>query len=563
MLGEDVERILELEPFRSMDPSRFPESAPLGGIIQNDTWLENYSNGDIVVRAGDYGTSAFLVVSGQVRVVLPPGLPASVLGRAETEKKGFFQALSQLWNNSDQSEVRAGAPYGRGRGVVRRGRGVGTNIFLQGVPGVLDEARTVVLGSGEMFGEIAALARTQRMTTVFADGDAEVLEIRRQGIRDIRRRIDSFRVHVDRLYRERSLKTHLRETPVFRHLNDEIIAEIANATLFETYGDFDWHTTYKRFIREPSAQRLAKEPVIAREGDYPDGLLMLRSGFARVSQQVNHGHQTLRYIGRGAIHGFEEIFHNWKSKESLGLQYTLRSVGYTDVLRVPTWIIEKHVLPTIPEHLRPQPVDRRKSRTPVRAERRVEGDPANLTLAFPEIETGMLDFVVDNRYVNGTATMLINLDRCVRCDSCVEACAVGHNNNPRFNRHGRRIGNYMVANACMHCADPVCMLGCPTGAIHRSAIGGQVVINDDSCIGCTTCANNCPYDNIRMVEIRDSKGKAIVDETTSAPSLRATKCDLCIDQPGGPACQRACPYDALIRVNMRDRSSLVKWMNLQ
>ena len=138
---------------------------------------------------------------------------------------------------------------------------------------------------------------------------------------------------------------------------------------------------------------------------------------------------------------------------------------------------------------------------------------------------------------------------------------MGHNNNPRFNRHGRRNGKYMVANACMHCADPVCMLGCPTGAIHRSSAGGEVVINDDTCIGCATCANNCPYDNIRMVDIRDDTGRFVLDQATGAPVMKATKCDLCIDQTGGPACQRACPHDALTRVHMRDRDRLADWLN--
>ena len=39
-----------------------------------------------------------------------------------------------------------------------------------------------------------------------------------------------------------------------------------------------------------------------------------------------------------------------------------------------------------------------------------------------------------------------------------------------------------------------------------------VVINDDTCIGCGTCANSCPYDNIRLVEIADRAGRAIVDD---------------------------------------------------
>jgi Fe-S-cluster-containing dehydrogenase component len=110
----------------------------------------------------------------------------------------------------------------------------------------------------------------------------------------------------------------------------------------------------------------------------------------------------------------------------------------------------------------------------------------------------------------------------------------------------------MVANACMHCADPVCMIGCPTGAIHRSMSGGMVVINDDTCIGCGTCANSCPYENISLVQIADKQGMPVVDEATHRPIMKATKCDLCSDQLGGPACVRACPHDALKRVDFRE-----------
>jgi Fe-S-cluster-containing dehydrogenase component/CRP-like cAMP-binding protein len=555
-----VERILDAEPFRNMDPTKFPESASLHDIVQNDTCLHKFQRGDIVLRDGDYGTSAFLVISGHVRVCLPPGLPASVLGQEESEEKSYWGAFSQLWENAGLPETRDVSRYGKGRRNSST-KAKGTNIFLQGIPQVLDEDRTVLLGPGEMFGEIAALARSPRMTTIYADGEAEVLEVRRQGIRDIRRRIDDFREHIDRLYRERSLKTHIQQTPIFRHLSDDIIEKIAEKTLFETFGDFDWHTSYKRFVRQSSTERLAKEPIIAREGDYPDGLMMVRSGFARVSSEVNHGHQTLRYIGRGAIHGFEEIVHNWRGGESVGLQNTIRSVGYTDVLRIPTSIIEEFVLPTIPEDRLPKPIGSSDSAVPQPIVSGVHPYSVGAYTTDTSINTGLLEFLVDNRYINGTETMLIDLDRCVRCDACVEACAVGHNNNPRFNRHGRRLGNFMVANACMHCEDPVCMLGCPTGAIHRSAKGGQVVINDDSCIGCTTCANNCPYDNIRMVEIRDGKGDFILDEAAGTTVMKATKCDLCLEQPGGPACQRACPHDALVRMNMRHRGTLARWLN--
>ena len=84
-----------------------------------------------------------------------------------------------------------------------------------------------------MFGEIAALGRTQRSATVFAQGEAELLEIRWQGFREIRKRNDEFRKHVDNLYRQRSLTVHLQATPMFEHISEDIIAKIADETLFE------------------------------------------------------------------------------------------------------------------------------------------------------------------------------------------------------------------------------------------------------------------------------------------------------------------------------------------
>ena len=172
----------------------------------------------------------------------------------------------------------------------------------------------------------------------------------------------------------------------------------------------------------------------------------------------------------------------------------------------------------------------------------------------------MLDFLADHRFLNGTQTMLINLDRCTRCDDCVRACAATHDNNPRFIRQGPKHDHIMVANACMHCVDPVCMIGCPTGAIARDADTGTVRINDSTCIGCSTCANSCPYSAIRMVEIREPGGAFYVDEATQLPILKATKCDFCAGQLTGPACQAACPHDALVRVDLGNLTSIGQWL---
>jgi Fe-S-cluster-containing dehydrogenase component len=117
----------------------------------------------------------------------------------------------------------------------------------------------------------------------------------------------------------------------------------------------------------------------------------------------------------------------------------------------------------------------------------------------------------------------------------------------------------MVANACMHCVDPVCMIGCPTGAISRDSFQGQIVINDSTCIGCAGCANSCPYQNIHMVPIRDPAGAFILDEGTQTPIVKATSCDLCVEQIGGPACVNSCPHDAIIRADMSDFDLISAW----
>jgi Fe-S-cluster-containing dehydrogenase component len=329
-------------------------------------------------------------------------------------------------------------------------------------------------------------------------------------------------------------------------LSQESLAKVIASVEFATYGDYDWSGDYKRRAQADGSH--AEEPVIALEGDYPNGVIFIRSGFARVSQKFGNGERTLNYLGAGKVYGLQTIAHNWRKPEDrIPLQYTLRVMGYTHVITVPTDVMETVVLPTVPKEQLPPLI------MPVENEEAAPSGPAQ------KISEEMLEFVTDNRFLNGTAAMLIDLDRCTRCDDCVRACAVTHDNNPRFLRHGPSSGKLMVANACMHCADPVCMIGCPTGAIHRDEFEGEVVINPATCIGCQICFNHCPYDAIRMVEIRNEEGEFLIDKE-SKPILRATKCDLCVGQSTGPACQRACPHGALARVNMSDIDTFANWL---
>jgi Fe-S-cluster-containing dehydrogenase component len=236
----------------------------------------------------------------------------------------------------------------------------------------------------------------------------------------------------------------------------------------------------------------------------------------------------------------------------------LRAVGYVDVLQIPAEIVLTVVLPHVDLARFPLTGVTSGGRPSLRdgAPAPARGEDDTLTRA----ESQLLDFFADHRFLNGTQTMVINLDRCTRCDDCVRACAATHDNNPRFIRQGPKHGHLMVANACMHCIDPVCMIGCPTGAIGREVESGTVRINDRTCIGCGTCANSCPYSAIRMVEIREPGGAIVMDDVTGQPILKATKCDFCASQLTGPACQHACPHDALLRVDMRNVAELPEWL---
>ncbi|GIT30558.1 MAG: hypothetical protein Ct9H300mP1_26040 [Planctomycetaceae bacterium] len=52
--------------------------------------------------------------------------------------------------------------------------------------------------------------------------------------------------------------------------------------------------------------------------------------------------------------------------------------------------------------------------------------------------------------------MLIDLDRCTRCGSCVDACIAAHDDgNTRLYLDGPRFENFLVPLTCRKCLDPV------------------------------------------------------------------------------------------------------------
>src|SRR5262249_35448581 len=101
--------------------------------------------------------------------------------------------------------------------------------------------------------------------------------------------------------------------------------------------------------------------------------------------------------------------------------------------------------------------------------------------------------------VEGQKLMLIDLDRCTRCDECVKACVRTHDDaRSRLFLVGPRHGQYLVPATCRSCLDPVCMIGCPVNSIQRG--DNKEIVIRDWCIGCERCAEQCPYGSIQMYD---------------------------------------------------------------
>mgnify|MGYP003390176334 CR=1 FL=1 len=161
--------------------------------------------------------------------------------------------------------------------------------------------------------------------------------------------------------------------------------------------------------------------------------------------------------------------------------------------------------------------------------------------------------------IQGQKLMLIDLDRCTRCNQCVEACVAAHDDgHTRLFLDGPRFENYLVPISCRSCLDPVCMIGCPVGSINRGD-KGEIVI-ENWCIGCGMCADQCPYGSIQMspltnpVELSEQARRALGAESEiKSITEQAVVCDLCSSLPSqSPSCVYACPHDAAIRVNAQD-----------
>ncbi|MEZ6096988.1 MAG: cyclic nucleotide-binding domain-containing protein [Pirellulaceae bacterium] len=543
-----VENLLGIPPFSAMDEASFESRLPLRGILQNDCRLFHFEKGDIIMRQGEYGGSVFLLLDGELTAALS-GLPQSLLGRSETQKSSWWKSIATILRPGDGIERRR---LRTDQHLGQRSTQEATRIFVQDVPAVLSGCRTEIIQSGQLFGEVSALTRSPRTTTVIAASRGTVLEMRWQGFRDLIQNSPELKEFVNASYRKHSLATHLRETPILAGLSEQQIESVVAKTELISFGKMQWTSEHRSIAKADVAERILREPTIATQGEYVNGLILVRSGFARVTRRQGDGEQTIEYLGRGRHFGLRELAHNIRTGDQLPWQLSLRAVGYVDILMIPIPVFENSIFPNLATESLPSLFPRAADIATGKSRRQFQRRKS--------LDTKLMESLVETRLINGTQAMVIDLHRCTRCDDCVRACASAHDNNPRFVREGVTIDQWMFANACMHCLDPVCMIGCPTGAIARDTASGVVQINDQTCVGCQTCANSCPYNNIKMVAISDENGSPLVDTERGLPVLQATKCDLCINASTGPSCQRACPHDALVRIDLSTSTPLSQWI---
>ena len=138
--------------------------------------------------------------------------------------------------------------------------------------------------------------------------------------------------------------------------------------------------------------------------------------------------------------------------------------------------------------------------------------------------------------------MVIDLNRCVGCQTCTIACK--HANDTPPGVQWRKVidveqGSYpdvsrlFMVTGCQHCAEPPCVPVCPTGATQQRE-DGLVTMNYDTCIGCASCAVACPYQARTIVHEKEGYyGEQTVQEKATTHDDRygvANKCTFCIER---------------------------------
>lgn len=152
--------------------------------------------------------------------------------------------------------------------------------------------------------------------------------------------------------------------------------------------------------------------------------------------------------------------------------------------------------------------------------------------------------------------MVVDLRRCVGCQSCTVSC--GAENAVPLGEFRTTVNEYalggdpaaghapalaVLPRLCNHCENPPCVPVCPVGATYKRK-DGLVLINAATCIGCGFCVQACPYD-----------ARFLNRETHTAD-----KCTFCAHRMAAgllPACVENCVGGARVFGDLHDPLSPV------
>ena len=125
--------------------------------------------------------------------------------------------------------------------------------------------------------------------------------------------------------------------------------------------------------------------------------------------------------------------------------------------------------------------------------------------------------------------VVLDLDRCIECKSCMAACYYGHGRMTGISFVD--IGPAVLPIVCRQCGDPACVAVCPAKAMtcdERNVVARGIF----SCRGCGSCVRACPFGVLSLEMV----------------GHQVAKCDLCEDRLARglePRCVAVCPTQAL------------------
>jgi molybdopterin-containing oxidoreductase family iron-sulfur binding subunit len=170
--------------------------------------------------------------------------------------------------------------------------------------------------------------------------------------------------------------------------------------------------------------------------------------------------------------------------------------------------------------------------------------------------------------------MVIDLQKCVGCNSCTLACRAEQGTPAGIQFHKvmkYEAGTYPNAKMkflpmpCMHCQDPPCEKVCPTGATFMDD-SGLVLIDQTICIGCRACMVACPYEARQFLwdiwTYYAGQSPTPFEQLKQKDYDKGTvvKCNFCHHRLGRdlkPACVETCPAMARTFGDLDDPESEV------